>query len=65
MLALEMIGAFSDAPGSQGYPPVLGLFYPSQDNFIAVVNKPETLDYTRMAQVVKGVYCAVQAVARR
>ena len=134
MLALEMIGAFSDAPGSQGYPPVLGLFYPSQGNFIAVVNrwgdgsearevaaglragstipvetlsapsfvtgvdfsdhlsywahgycglmvtdtafyrnpryhtpddKPETLDYKRMAQVVKGVHCAVHAVARR
>ena len=26
---------------------------------------PETLDYKRMAQVVKGVHCAVHAVARR
>lgn len=26
---------------------------------------PETLDYARMAEVVKGVHCAVQAVARR
>ena len=28
-------------------------------------DKPETLDYTRMAQVVRGVHCAVQAVERR
>jgi hypothetical protein len=26
---------------------------------------PDTLDYERMAQVVQGVHCAVQAVARR
>lgn len=28
-------------------------------------DRPETLDYVRMAEVVKGVHCAVQAVARR
>jgi hypothetical protein len=134
MISVEMIGAFSDEPGSQDYPPILGLFYPSVGNFAAVVGKwgqgnlihevatalragsllpvetlsapefvpgvdysdhlsfwarhypavmvtdtsfyrnpryhtaddrPETLDYARMAQVVKGLYCAVQAVARR
>lgn len=134
MIAVEMIGAFSDAPGSQSYPPVLGLLYPSAANFIAVVGKwgqggsvrevanglragsplpvetltapafitgvdfsdhlsfwahrypavmvsdtaffrnpryhtaddrPETLDYVRMAEVVKGLHCAVQTVARR
>lgn len=38
MLSLEMIGYFSDAPGSQQFPnPILKLFYPSQGNFIAVV----------------------------
>lgn len=38
MLALEMIGFFRDQPGSQAYPaPALGLFYPSEGNFIAVV----------------------------
>ena len=38
MVALEMIGYFSDAPGSQGYPvPGLGWIYPSAGNFIAVV----------------------------
>lgn len=37
MLSLETIGYFSDAEGSQKYPPPLGLFYPSQGNFIAFV----------------------------
>jgi hypothetical protein len=38
MFALEMIGYFSDASGSQSFPnPALRLFYPSQGNFIAVV----------------------------
>jgi hypothetical protein len=134
MVSLEMIGAFSDAKGSQDYPAVVGWFHPSKGNFIAVVGKwgqggavrdvaaalragsplavetltapalvtgvdfsdhrnfwahgydavmvtdtafyrnaryhtpedlPETLDYARMAEVVKGVHCAVQAAARR
>jgi len=38
MIALEMIGYFSDEPGSQGYPVFfLRPFYPSEGNFIAVV----------------------------
>lgn len=134
MISLEMIGAFSDEEGSQDYPAVLGWFYPSKGNFIAVVGKwgqgghvrgvaramragsalpvetlvaprsvtgvdwsdhqgywdagypavmvtdtsffrnvryhtpldtSETLDHARMAEVVKGVACAVQSVARR
>jgi Zn-dependent M28 family amino/carboxypeptidase len=134
MISVEMVGAFSDEPGSQSYPPLLGLFYPSKGNFVAVVGKwgqgaaidevasalrtgselpvetlsapafvtgvdfsdhrsfwehgykavmvtdtsfyrnpryhtvddrPETLDYPRMAEVVKGLHCAVQAVAWR
>jgi Zn-dependent M28 family amino/carboxypeptidase len=40
MIALEMIGCFNDAAGSQGFPnPVLKLLYPSTGNFIAVVSK--------------------------
>lgn len=40
MIALEMIGYFTDAPNSQHFPfPLLKLFYPSQGNFIAVVGK--------------------------
>jgi hypothetical protein len=133
MVALEMIGYFSDAPNSQSFPsPILKLFYPTKGNFIAIVGKvgqgavvrrakramrgasalpvysinaprfvpgvdfsdhlqywaagyqavmitdtafyrnpryhtahdtPETLDYTRMAMVVQGVYAAVLAFA--
>ncbi len=38
MLCLEMIGCFSDEPGSQQFPfGVLRLFYPDRGNFIAVV----------------------------
>src|SRR6185369_9998410 len=41
MISLEMIGCFSDAPGSQSFPAgVLSAFYPSKGNFIAVVGRP-------------------------
>ncbi|MDO8438274.1 MAG: M28 family peptidase [Nitrosomonadaceae bacterium] len=38
MISLEMLGAYSDQPGSQGYPPFLKHFYPDQGNFIAMVS---------------------------
>jgi len=37
MLSLETIGYYDDASGSQQYPPPLGLFYPTEGNFIGVV----------------------------
>ena len=37
MLSLETIGYFDDRPGTQQYPPPLGLLYPSTGNFIAFV----------------------------
>lgn len=38
MLSLEMIGYFSDGPGSQLYPsPILRAFYPSPGDFISIV----------------------------
>jgi Zn-dependent M28 family amino/carboxypeptidase len=37
MLSLETIGYYSDARGTQIYPPPLSLFYPSTGNFIAFV----------------------------
>ena len=37
MLSLEMLGFYRDAPGSQRYPPPLGLFYPDRGDFIAFV----------------------------
>lgn len=39
MISLETIGYYSDAKGSQSYPPMLGLFYPSEGNFIALVGR--------------------------
>lgn len=40
MFSLEMIGCFSDAPGSQRFPAgVLTAFYPSTGNYIAVVGR--------------------------
>ena len=38
MASLETIGYYSDKPGSQRYPFPLGLFYPSEGNFIAFVS---------------------------
>ena len=38
MIALDLVGYYSDAPGSQGMPvPGLGLLYPDRANFVAVV----------------------------
>jgi hypothetical protein len=37
MFSLEMLGYYRDAPGSQRYPPPLGLFYPERADFIAFV----------------------------
>ena len=37
MFSLEMLGCYSDAPGSQRYPPLLGWLYPDRANFIAFV----------------------------
>jgi Zn-dependent M28 family amino/carboxypeptidase len=37
MFSLEMLGYYRDEPGSQRYPPPLGLFYPDRGNFIAFV----------------------------
>jgi len=38
MLSLEMLGCYDDAPGSQGYPPLLKWFYPQRGDFIAFVS---------------------------
>ncbi len=38
MLSLEMLGYYSDAPGSQTYPPFLHWFYPNCGNFIGFVS---------------------------
>jgi Zn-dependent M28 family amino/carboxypeptidase len=38
MVALETMGYYRDEPGSQRYPPLFRLFFPSQANFIAFVS---------------------------
>jgi Zn-dependent M28 family amino/carboxypeptidase len=38
MPSLEMLGCFSDAAGSQAYPPLFRFFYPDAGNFIAFVS---------------------------
>jgi Zn-dependent M28 family amino/carboxypeptidase len=37
MLSVETIGYYSDAPGSQKYPPVFGWFYPDVGDFVAFI----------------------------
>lgn len=52
MIALEMIGYFTDEPDSQELPaPFLKLFYPSTGNFIAVVGK---LSQGRLVRKIKN-----------
>lgn len=42
VIVLEMVGCFSDRPGSQGYPlPLLKLIYPRRGNFIGVVGRSD------------------------
>lgn len=38
MISLEMLGSYSEQPGSQSYPPLLRHFYPDRANFIAMVS---------------------------
>ncbi len=37
MMSIETIGYYRDEKGTQGYPPLVGLAYPSTGNFIALV----------------------------
>ena len=45
MIALETIGAFSDAPNSQRYPQPFGLIFPSTANFVAFVALPGAREF--------------------
>jgi Zn-dependent M28 family amino/carboxypeptidase len=47
MISLETMGFYSDVPGSQKYPPVLGSFYPSRGDFIGFVGNSESRDLVR------------------
>ena len=49
MISLETIGFYSDAAGSQKYPSLLSIFYPSRGNFIGFVGNSESRDLVRRA----------------
>lgn len=48
MICLEMIGFFTDTPGSQSYPlPFMNMIYPKEGNFIAIVGNIRSARWTR------------------
>jgi Zn-dependent M28 family amino/carboxypeptidase len=49
MISLEMLGFYSDVPGSQKYPALFSLFYPSRGNFIGFVGNSESRYLVRRA----------------
>jgi len=49
MISLEMLGFYSDAPGSQKYPAPLSLFYPDRGNFIGFVGNGDSRALLRRA----------------
>jgi Zn-dependent M28 family amino/carboxypeptidase len=49
MISLEMLGFYSDAQGSQRYPALLGLFYPSRGDFVGFVGNSESRGLVRRA----------------
>ena len=49
MLSLETIGFYSEAEGSQSYPPPFSLFYPSKGNFIGFVGNVGSGNLVRRA----------------
>jgi len=49
MISLETIGYYTDAPGSQYYPPPLSWFYPDQGNFVAFIGNLRSRRLVRTA----------------
>jgi hypothetical protein len=47
MISLETMGFYSDAMGSQKYPPLLGYFYPTRGDFIGFVGNAESRDLVK------------------
>lgn len=50
MLSIETIGYYSDTPGSQYYPPILGWFYPDRANFIAFISNISSRSLLKRAE---------------
>ncbi|MGB0744059.1 MAG: peptidase M28, partial [Opitutales bacterium] len=52
MIALEMIGYFSDEFGSQSYPtPLFHIIYPNTGNFIAVIGNLDQRSFTKAVKL--------------
>jgi Zn-dependent M28 family amino/carboxypeptidase len=49
MISLEMPGFYSDVPGTQNYPALLSLFYPSRSDFVGFVGNSESRELVRNA----------------
>ncbi len=47
MISMETIGFYSEERGSQKYPAVLSLFYPSRGNFVGFVGNSDSRDLVR------------------
>lgn len=47
MIALEMLGFYSDEKNSQSYPPFLSLFFPSKANYIAVISNRKSKKFLK------------------
>ena len=47
MISLDMLGYFTDTPGSQGYPAPLHLYYPDQGDFICFVGDATSRGFIR------------------
>jgi len=45
MISFETLGAFSDKPGSQRYPPPFAMIFPSTANFVALVGLPASRSF--------------------
>ncbi len=60
MICYEMIGYYSDEPGSQRFPsPEYGKYYPNTGNFIAVVSKQGEEAYTQHIRDLMQPHCQV------
>jgi Zn-dependent M28 family amino/carboxypeptidase len=57
MLSLETVGFYSDEPGSQRYPPLVGMLYPDRGDFIAFVGN------VRSRSLVRSVVASFRRVA--
>lgn len=65
MIALDMLGYYSDAEGSQHYPPIIGRFYPKTANFVALVGEIATAPLLQRAKAAfaKTVPFPIESVA--